>query len=352
MLRTVLIYLLLAGVSRVATFSASNPGQPQATGIAAKKPVFGGACRICPWGALGEIVREMMRPYGYDVQICYNCSRADAPRIVAEARVPPPYKPVPELDQRLNPPNAPDLGPVHFGATAVQFLLGAYRGTGIYAGEKPRTNLRLIANIESPHYVLIATKKQTGITDLAQIKQRRGPTRVLVGGTGGDIVPTVFAYYGLSQKSIEADGGYVGNDRKNFDVIIGAGGGPTTAPEWSVWTEVSEKFDLTFIQLPDKLLAKLAQQTEQEPGVIPVGLYRGLERPIRTVVRTGTVVYGRSDMPDDFAYTVAKAMDERQDLLQWSNLTWLYNIHNVWKAAEVPLHPGARRYYEEKGYMK
>lgn len=317
--------------------------------------MFGGACRICPWGALGEIVRQMMQPYGYDVQVCYNCSRADAPRIVAEARVPPPYKPDPDLDELLNPPNAPGLGPVDFGATAVQFLLGAYRGTGVYANEKPRTSLRLIANIESPHYVLIAAKRETGITDLAQMKQRRWPIHVLVGGTGGDIVPTVLAYYGLSQNLIEASGGHVGNsavDRKNFDVIIGAGGGPTTAPEWSVWTEVSEKFDLDFIQLPDHLLTKLAQQTEQERGVIPVGLYRGIERPIRTVVRTGTVIYGRSDMPDDFAYTVAKAIDERQELLQWSNLNFSYNIHNVWKAAEVPLHPGAQRYYQEKGYMK
>jgi len=29
------------------------------------------------------------------------------------------------------------------------------------------------------------------------------------------------------------------------------------------------------------------------------------------VVRTGTVIYGRDDMPEDFAYIVAKAMDER-----------------------------------------
>lgn len=28
-----------------------------------------------------------------------------------------------------------------------------------------------------------------------------------------------------------------------------------------------------------------------------------------------------------------------------------YNVHTVWKAYEVPLHPGAARYYGEKGYM-
>jgi hypothetical protein len=67
----------------------------------------------------------------------------------------------------------------------------------------------------------------------------------------------------------------------------------TTAPEWRIWTEISQKYDLRFIQLPDDLLAKLAKEGEQERGIIPAGLYRGVDRPIPTAVRTGTAVYGR-----------------------------------------------------------
>jgi len=56
------------------------------SGIKEKKPVFGGACRLCPWGAMAEVVQTAMNPYGYDVRICYNCNATDAPRIVGEAR--------------------------------------------------------------------------------------------------------------------------------------------------------------------------------------------------------------------------------------------------------------------------
>jgi TRAP-type uncharacterized transport system substrate-binding protein len=87
-------------------------------------------------------------------------------------------------------------------------------------------------------------------------------------------------------------------------------------------------------------------------GTIPDGLLRGIEAPIQTIVRTGTVVYGRADMPDKFAYDVAKALDEQQGLLQWSHLNFSYNIHTVWKADGVPLHPGAARYYKQRGYMR
>jgi len=37
---------------------------------------------------------------------------------------------------------------------------------------------------------------------------------------------------------------------------------------------------------------------------------------------------------------------------QWRHLNFSYNAHTVWNGYEVPLHPGAARYYKEKGYIK
>jgi uncharacterized protein len=42
----------------------------QETGIKNKRPVFAGACKVCPWGAVGEIVKGALKNYGYDVLIC------------------------------------------------------------------------------------------------------------------------------------------------------------------------------------------------------------------------------------------------------------------------------------------
>jgi TRAP-type uncharacterized transport system substrate-binding protein len=183
-----------------------------------------------------------------------------------------------------------------------------------------------------------------------QIRQKRWPVRILSAGIGSGL-SGILAHFGLSRETIEAAGGRIGNaaeDRENFDIAIGGGGVMTTAPEWRIWTEISQKFDLNFIGLPDDLLAKL-EEGEQERGIIPDGLYRGVVRPMPTVVRTGTVIYGRDDMPGDFAYMVAKAMDEQQELLQWKHLNFSYNVHNVCRAHDVPLHSGAARYYKNEG---
>lgn len=339
---------------------ASIPPQAPAQeyGIKAKRPVIAGACKVCPWGALAEVVKTAMQPYGYDVQICYNCATSEGPREVAGALRPGDiqraYQSFPMIprDQMPPPPNAP----VDFGATSVQNLWFAYQGTHAFARDKegPRKNLRLLAAIQAPNYLIVAARSDLGITDLAQVKTKRWPVRILT--DGNEVSTAVMAHYGLTREAVEGAGGkilrgVIPQDRKTFDVII-HGGTLGNAPEYNVWYEVSQKFDLTYLQLPHELLAKIAKEQEMEFRDIPDGLLRGIDHPIPSIARSGHVVFGRADMPDDFAYTVAKALDEHQDLLEWTHLNYSYNIRTVWKAFGVPVHPGAARYYRERGYMK
>ncbi len=315
------VLCLLSGL-----FAATNLIAGQAD-VAAKKPVFGGACEICPWGAMAEVVKAAMSVYGYDVQICHNCNAADAPRIVSEARMPPPYRPDPAVPEILAPRNAPGLGTIDFGAVSIQFLRNAYRGTGTYSREKPRTNLCLIANIQDPSYMLVAAKAETGITNLSQIQEKRWPVRILTAGVGGDSA-RILAHYGLSRTNIEAAGGRIGNTaeiRTNFDVVIGGGGVMTTAPEWRIWTEISQSFDLKFIQLPDDLLNELARASELERGIIPRGIvsrHRGADSN-RGSHRHGDLLPGRfaggfcvSRRESDGRAATAPAMEPFEFLLQ------------------------------------
>lgn len=333
--------------------AASAAAPAERLGIAVKRPVFGGACKVCPWGAVAEIVRDAMKPYGWDVRICYHCARADAPRIVAGAKHPPPWKtgflPGAILDSDIPPP--PDA-PVDFGATSVQNLKWAYEGSHAYAGEGPRRNLRLIAAIQAPNWLIVAVRHGSGITDLAQLKDRPGPLHVLADDNTAN---AVLAWYGLTRQTIEAKGGWVKSsfdppNRKDFDVVI-AGGSLGNAPEFNVWYEVSQRFDLDYLRLPDPLLDRLASDFDMQRQDIPNGLLRGIHERIPTVARTGHAVYTRDDVPDAFAYAVAKALDEQQQLFQWSHINLSYNVHTVTKAGGVPLHPGAARYYRERGYL-
>jgi hypothetical protein len=167
---------------------------------------------------MAEVVQTAMKPYGYDVQICYNCNAADAPRMVSEARTPPPYKPDPAVPEILASRNAPGLGAVDFGAVAIQFLRSACRGTGPYAKEKPRTNLRLIANIQDPSYVLAAANRPA-LRTCRRSARSAGRSESSPRGIGSDST-RILAHFGLSREAIEASGGRIGNtpeNRENFE---------------------------------------------------------------------------------------------------------------------------------------
>jgi TRAP transporter TAXI family solute receptor len=318
------------------------------SGAAVKKPVFGGSGPNAGWGSIGVITQEAMKFYGWDVQICSACAGAErAARLVAAAAVP----------ARGGPNDPPQPAtPLDFGATGSQYLWWAYQGSHGFAKdpEGPHKQLRLIANIQSPSYLVVAVKADSEITDLAQIKEKRLPVRILTLMRDGDLALNVLAYYGLTKQVLESFGGSIAGsnppDRNAFDIMIGFAA-MDNMPEYEAWVDVTQRFNLRYLELPQELRSKLVKDSDWEQRTIPLGLFRGVDRPIPAVVRTGTVIYGRSDMPDDLAYTLARALDEHQDLLQWSNVTYSYNPFAVWKDFGVPLHPAAERYYRERGYL-
>jgi TRAP transporter TAXI family solute receptor len=323
------------------------------TGFDVKKPVFASACpNGCPWGELGEFVQDAMKPFGYDVVLCRNCNRAEGPRVVAGAKYPPPLS---ALDLYVGT-NVRVNAPVDFGVTESGMLASAYNGRGAYAKDGPYRNLRLIAKIEDPVYLLAAVKKESGITGLMQIKEKRLPVKILASLSASR---GVLEYYGLTKEAVESWGGSIVNAMMaradaDFDLIISDLATPANNPESAYWPRLSQMHDLRFLDFAPELLDKLA--SDKELGLIRVtakwGLLRGVDRPIPTVARSGEAVFARDDMPESVAYEAAKAIDEHQDGLCWYIRPYSYNPKTVWKNFDVPLHPGAARYYREKGYMK
>lgn len=356
--RLIIPSLLLAALSLilpagVRPAAAQTPAKAE-TGYAVKKPVFGGACPTCPWGEMGEIVREAMKNYGWDVQVCYFCAGGPREaRMVAGAMMP--------VARGANPENLPlPKGPVDFGATGSQFLQWAYLGIHDFAKDKegPRKHLRVVAHIQEPTYFVVAVKSNSTIKDLGEIIEKKLPVKILASTSiGGAITPYILNYFGISQEKMKAQGGELKlnfeepEGRKDNDVIVGFGS-MVNAPEYNMWYQLSQREDLRYLELPAALRAQLAKEFYMVEKTMPQGYFRGVDRPIKTLGRTGTVIYGRDDMPDEFAYTLAKAMDEQQELLQWSSMNFSYNWRTVWKAFDVPLHPGAAKYYREVHYMK
>jgi TRAP-type uncharacterized transport system substrate-binding protein len=395
-------WLRLAGACTAAGLLALTTGHPTlarleaqaaAYGIAAKRPVFGGACAFCPWGALADVVVAAMKTEGYDVQVCYTCSGANSVRIVSEARVPGPRSRAQISFGSPPPPKAA----VDFGATNMRNLWHAYARLGEYQGEN-LSNLRLFARIEQPSYLVVGVRKESPIRDLADIVRQRMKVRVFVEGNGSEVL---LAHYGITAEVLQSFGGRLGAepttaaqgrgaepggrgaepggrgaapappaaepvvtpDQMNpgnrttrdldYDVYIHATGLLANHPEGNIWYQASQKYEMRFLDIPDPVIAKLVSDFGMERVDLPRGYLAGVDRRIPTAGLSGQVVYGRVDAPEDFAYAVARAMDRNKGLLKWSVLPFSYDAARVWKTnGNVPLHPGAARYYREVGYLR
>jgi hypothetical protein len=303
----------------------------------------------CPWGELGDFVRESLRPYGYSVILCRNCNRFYGPRLVSENDYPPPLDEV-NLEDGVN---VRVDARVDFGVTSSAMLSSAYNNT--LAGKGPYRNLRLIAKIEDPFYYLVAVRRETGIRDFSVVRQKKMPVRIV--GADGNMM-TILKYYGITAEDIKTWGGKTGVSvedalKGDFDILSGFLASPSMNPESAYWTVLSQKYDLYFIELPEDLLKQIAgQNIDAEFVEVHQKLLRGVNRTIKTLGRSGEAVFARDDTPEQAAYDLAKAIDENHGALKWFIRVYTYDPKTVWQNFGVPLHPGAERYYREIGYMK
>lgn len=318
------------------------------TGFDVGRPVLASACpHGCPWGELGEWVRDALAPLGYEVILCRNCNLSLGPPLVANRAYPPPLDALAiriGTTERVN-------APVDFGVTSDRALAAAYEGTGNYADDGPYRELRLLAKIEDPSYLMAAVKADSDITDLAQIAERRMGVRIL--NNGAD---RVLEHYGLTPEAVASWGGSIGRPSgldtgADFDLLIATNATPANNPEAAYWSAYAHRYELRFLDFDEGLLDELAGEPGVQKVVAKWGLLPGVDRPIPTVARSGQVVFARADLPEETAYRIAAALDEHEGGLRWYIRPYSYDPATVWRARGVPLHPGAEHYYRERGYM-
>lgn len=105
--------------------------------------------------------------------------------------------------------------------------------------------------------------------------------------------------------------------------------------------------------MPPDLIQKLCDSGEVEgAGFIPHRLMRGVDADIPSVERFPQVIYARDELPEAFVYDAAKALDHGRHLFRQTHLPYSYDPLTVARKRDVPLHPGAERYYREVGYPR
>ncbi|MGA3799538.1 hypothetical protein PS726_00088 [Pseudomonas fluorescens] len=213
----------------------------------------------------------------------------------------------------------------------------------------PLTKLRAIGGAY-PNYIQIVASKESGIKTLADLKGKTISVGAPKSGTELN-ARAIFKAAGLTYEDMGkvqylpfAESVELIKNRQLDATLQSSGLGMAAI------RDLSSVMPLNYIAIPTEVVAKIGNPAYQS-AMIPANTYDGQAEAVPTVAITNILVT-RADVSDEVAYEMTK--------LLFDNLTRLGNSHSAAKdiklesaAKNLPiaLHPGAERYYKEKGAL-
>ena len=239
-------------------------------------------------------------------------------------------------------------------------LTQAYRGTGLFSEPLP---VRVVATYPSWDRFVLAVHEKTGITSIAQLKERKYPLRVSVRENATHstrvLIDQMFAIHGFSLADIESWGGslqLVGppSDRRRMDAMAAGEIDAVFDEGIGGWFPGSLAAGMRPLTLDEKTLGHL-ESIGWRRAVVPADRIPGLDEDCVGIDFSGWPLYTRAALPDDVAYRVCAAFHARADAIPWEEgaYTGLDQLGRDTEATplDVPLHPGAEKWYREQGYL-
>jgi len=247
-------------------------------------------------------------------------------------------------------------GDAHMALVQNDVAYYANNGTEVFAEPgsnrpQPIAGVRGIAMLY-PETIQIVTLRNRRINGIEDLKGKR----VVVGAPGSGTEANarqILAVHDIFYREMRVDflSFAAGIDQLrdgNTDVVFITAGTPTAAV-----TDLASSREVALVPVSDEALQALRARWPFYTRVtVPGDAYRGLTGPVRTVAVMAMLV-ARADLPEDLVYNLTKAL--------WENLDRLRAAHargrdlDVSKAVDgmpVPLHPGAQRYYRERGVSR
>ncbi len=128
-------------------------------------------------------------------------------------------------------------------------------------------------------------------------------------------------------------------------VLLGLPGGMVS--------DAAQGRDLTLVPFPDELRSTLSAKWGYAEQSIPAGTYAGIDTDT-PVLTTSTSLYASADVPDEIIYSVTKAICEApaDRLTSIAGALEGFSCNTAAGDGIVPLHPGAKAYLRDAGYIQ
>jgi uncharacterized protein len=246
-------------------------------------------------------------------------------------------------------------GTIAFALVQSDVIYQSYRGINRFEG-KPYKKLRSVMAIY-PEVLTLIVKKNAGITTLQDIKGKR----INMGnpGSGSEVVTmNMLREAGLSKQDLALATTFSSTEcptalqKNQIDGYFFMVGHPTA--------NISIAASLTaidIIPLENQLIKQIVQKYPYYiKGTIPWGLYESVDEKVIQSIGVKATLVTSADVPDKWVRLIVKTILD--------NFVYLKHIHPLLQQDAVtkkgltegrfsaPLHPAAKKYYEEIGLLE
>jgi TRAP transporter TAXI family solute receptor len=233
---------------------------------------------------------------------------------------------------------------------AADILDQAYNGKAQFANA-PIRNLRALGALY-PETVQLVVRANSGINSVKDLKGKS----ISSGAPGSgqyQLVTDLLRVNGLSRNDVKEDSSSFTQAMDkikdgNLDATLITAGTPVAAI-----TDAAQSHPIRILPLAGAEVAALLKEQPYYTQVnLPVNTYRGQAAVVPTIA-VMAVWTTHDGVPDNVAYEVTKALYENTAIMgqvhvQGRNIT----LQTATAVGSVPMHPGALRYFREKGLVK
>lgn len=224
-----------------------------------------------------------------------------------------------------------------------------YTASGLYVQDKPFDELRALASLypEMLHLVVHADSDIESIEDLAgkrvAVGAQNSGTFINVGELLNAYSMNVSQFEAIYDDAPQAVAKFLDD---KLDAVFFVAGVPTPQVQY-----LSTQTDIRLIPISSvQRDALLSHNHYYTSSVIPKGIYKGVDENVPTVAVQALWVV-REELDPELAYQLTKAL-WRDDHAYWLHHVLpdsALNIAHSLDGIGIPLHPGAKRYYNEIG---
>ncbi len=250
-----------------------------------------------------------------------------------------------------------NAGELDVATTHAVVLHSAANGTAPY--DEKMDNAAAIASFYSSTYQIVIDKS-LGISSFGEIIEKKVKIRISVdqqGSAASLAFDKLLEAYGVTREEFEAWGGSILLKTQSesasmlADGAIDAYGLQTLWPATAIQENAVAK-DIALLPIEAAIVRDLTENYGYAPITIPTGTYDFLDEDYATF-STSTVLIVPADSSEDTAYKLTRSLVE--------NIEYMNQVHaglngltaeRMMQDTGVPLHPGALKYYKEKGVLE